>query len=144
VAAKENLTITQVFAARGKAETLEAARVALIRRIQQARREKGLERAVEHPLLSELAARHIDELEGEPDPRTLRTVGERISQETADAKDEAIRGVLVAAQLLPESQSFEPPEALRTRPGVRFGLAVAKAKQDNGRPMLRLLLLVSH
>jgi uncharacterized protein YkwD len=144
VRAPENLTITQVFAAKGRAETVGAARAALIRRIQAARSDAGLPKAVQHPLLTELAERHLPELGREPSPDELATVGERITKEVAEAGDKALRGgVVVAAQLLPDSESFDPPRALSTRASARFGLAIVKAPDAKGRPMLKLLLLVS-
>jgi uncharacterized protein YkwD len=142
VEAPENLTVTQVFATPGRDESAAVARNALVGRLQSERARRGLSAAELNPLLNELAQEHISELGAEPEPSELAKVGERVSAAVAAKKAEKIRGVAVAAQVLPDTRSFELPTAL-LGPKARFGLAVRKVENASGRPMVQLLLLVA-
>ncbi len=138
----ENLTVTQVFAMPGRAESPAAARDALIARIQGERASRGRGRAQLHPLLNDLAASHIAELDAGTTPGSLKAVAERVSAEVAATKGSTLRGVTAAGQLLPDSRSFQVPERLASALTAPFGLAVRKVPGAGGRPMLQLLLLI--
>lgn len=143
VSAPENLTITQIFATPGRAESPADARRALIENLQTERRRRGLPPAKQHPLLDQLAQDHIGDLSAENSPSSLQAAGERISEAVAAGKEADLRGITVGAQLLPDSDSFEAPRTLLTEPNARFGLAVRKTLDPAGRPMLQLLLIVA-
>lgn len=143
VHAPENLTITQVFAAPGRAETPAAARQALIRKIQAERRAHGRKPAALHPLLDELAREHIEALDAETSSSSLQQIGERVTEAVSARPDAKLGSVVVGAQLLPESSSLEVPQALLTSERGRFGLAVRRQPNPSGRPMLQVLLIVA-
>ena len=138
--AGESLTITQVFSHPGRAESPAAARKAFMQKIQAGRASRGLKKAEIHPLLDRLAARHIEELDAETSPSSLRAVGEQVSAEIS--ADAGLSGVSVGGQLLPDSQAIQLPEPLLESAKARFGLAVRMVPNASGRPMLQVLLLV--
>lgn len=142
VEARENLTMTQVFARPGREESPSEARKALVRHIQAERRRQALPAAEQHEALDELARLHIAELDAETSPSSLQAVGERVVAAVNARKDGDIRSVVVGAQLLADSESFEVSPALVKTRQVRFGLAVRQVPGAGGRPMLQLLLLV--
>jgi uncharacterized protein YkwD len=138
--AGESLTITQVFSHPSRAESPAAARKAFMQKIQAGRASRGLKKAELHPLLDRLAARHIEELDAETSPSSLRAVGEQVSAEISE--DAGLSGVSVGGQLLPDSQGIQLPEPLLESAKARFGLAVRTVPNASGRPMLQVLLLV--
>jgi len=142
VEARENLTITQVFARPGRAESAGAGERAVVQRIQSERATRGLARAQRHSKLDELAREHIDELDPETTPDSLGEVGKRINDTLAEAKKPAFRGIVVGAQLLPDSESFVVPASLLDGAKASFGIAVRQVKNETGRPQLQVLLLV--
>lgn len=142
VQAPENLTVTQVFASRSRAESPAQARATLIAQIQRVRAQRGLGRAEVHPLLNELAQKHIAELDAETSPSSLKAVSQRVSEDVVAAKPKGLKGVGATAQLLPDTRSFEAPDSLAGRSKAPFGLAVRKISGAGGRPMVQVLLLV--
>lgn len=142
VEARENLSITQVFARPGRSESPAVARRGFIQQIQNQRARNGLKPATAHPLLEKLADDQITELDQATSPKSLESVGTRISSAVSGASNTGLRSVAVGAQLLPDSESFQVPEPLLTQTRARFGLAVRKVSNAAGRPMLQLLVLV--
>lgn len=140
VHAPENLTITQVFARPGRAETPAQARAALIERIQAARADAGLPPAQLSPLLDELARAHVAELA--EDEARLSGIADRITEEVSKRREKGLRGVVVGAQRLADSSAFQVPSALTSERGASFGVAVHPAQGPGGRPVLQVLLLV--
>jgi hypothetical protein len=143
VEARENLTITQVFARPGRAESAAAAREAVVRRIQAERSSRGLSRAAPHALLDELSQQQIGKLDADNSPSSLQRAAENISEAVSERKDAGLSGVAVVAQLLPDSEGLEVPESLLSGATARFGLAVRQVPAATGRPMLQVLLLVA-
>lgn len=141
VEAPENLTITQVFAKPGRSETPAEAERALIDAIQKQRKSRGLGRAASLPLLEGLAEQHIAELDAQTSPSSLEQIGKRITEAVAKEQGAGLQGVVVGAQLLPDSDSFQVPQSLYATT-ARFGIAVRRLPGD-GRPMLQVLFVVA-
>lgn len=140
VHAAENLTITQVFARPGRAETPTEARAAVIERIQAARADAGLPPAKLSPLLDELARAHVAALA--EDEAQLPSIADRITEEVSKRREKGQRGVVVGAQRLAQSSAVQVPSALTREPGASFGVAVHPTQGPGGRPVLQVLLLV--
>jgi uncharacterized protein YkwD len=138
----ENLTVTQVFARPGRVESAQSAEHAMIQEIQAQRQRRGLPRAARHPLLSELAERHVDDLGGEANARRLEQVGSSVTAEVQKRRDHGLGAVVVGAQLISESSTFSVPDRLLQPKSTGFGLAVRQVPGRGGRPMLLVLILV--
>lgn len=135
-----NLTITQVFARPGQAESADEARQSIAVTLRQVRTERGLPPAPDSDLLRELAQRYVDSLaRGEVN---LDQVADRVTQEVSQHRSPKLRGVLVSAQRITQASEFQPPGELLSERNVSLGLAVAKAQEPNGRPVFQVLLLM--
>lgn len=137
-----NLTITQVFARPGRAESPQAARQSMLEAVSAARQKQGLGKLASDARLDTLAAEHLADLPVPPTDSALQSVGAAISKQLQDEPLEGVRGVIVGSQLLPESSAFQvAPELLR--PGTRhYGLGVSQVAGERGRPMLLVLVLI--
>jgi len=142
VADARNLTMTQVFARPGERESADDARAKMLALIQSARQKRGLKKAEVHPLLQELAERHLSDLAGEVSPSDLRSIGKQVIEQLSTRKVEDLRGVSAGGQLLTDSASLQPPDRLLQDPRAAFGIAVREVPGEGGRPMLQVLLLI--
>lgn len=136
----DNMTITQVFARPGRAESAAEARSSLLEAIQSARADAGKRPAKLSPLLDELARAHVATLA--EDEGQLERIADRITEEVSRRREKNQRGVVVGAQRITDSSTLQIPSPLLTEPEASFGLAVHPAKAPGGRPVLQVLLLI--
>lgn len=136
-----NFLFTQVFAKPTVQEAPAAAQQSILRAINQQRAAQHLSGLTLHPLLTRLANDHIDEVDPNDGGRSLVGVGNEVSAEVSAQKNTGFKAVMLAGQLVVDSASFEVPQPL-LRPEVRMGVAVRKASNEIGRPMLHVLFVI--
>lgn len=137
-----NYMFTQVFATPSAVESVDAARRKLLQVINQQRASAQVRPLSLHPLLTRLAAEHIDEVDPNDGGRSLGPVGGKVQDALAKARPAGISSVTLGTQLLVDSSSFEVP-ALLLQPGTQAGLALRQAGNEVGRPMLQVLLIMA-
>jgi uncharacterized protein YkwD len=136
-----NFLFTQVFAKPSAQETPAAAQQSVLRTINTERAARKLPALSLHPLLTRIANQHIDEIDPNDGGRSLSGVGKKVSVEVSAEKNSAFGSVMLTGQLIVDSSSLEVPAPLLT-PGARMGLAVRKAPNEIGRPMLHVLFVI--
>jgi hypothetical protein len=136
-----NFLFTQVFARPTVQETPAAAQQAILRAINRQRAAQHWSGLTLHPLLTRLANDHIDEIDPNDGGRSLAGVGNAVSAEVSAQKNTGFKAVMLTGQLIVDSASFEVPPPL-LRPEARVGVAVRKAPNEIGRPMLHVLFVI--
>ena len=137
-----NLTITQVFAKPGKAETATEAKAAVQAVIRRTRQEKNLPSAVPNARLTAYAEEHLRASLNDSGDLDVESIGNSIAKLLAKAPIPGIKGVSVGSQVMVDSSQFQVPSAL-LREGPRpFGLAVGEASPAGKRPVLKVLVVV--
>ncbi len=137
-----NLVFTQVFAKPGQIQSPAEARRSIIHTLETERRAAGLAPLRSNRRLDELAESHIGELPMEPSPRSLQAVGEAVANELSRKPIDGVAGVSVGGQLLWDTGQFVLPAAARQARAGSFGLAVRRVSGPDGRPQLKILLLL--
>ncbi|HEX2881431.1 MAG TPA: CAP domain-containing protein [Polyangiaceae bacterium] len=137
-----NFLFTQVFAKPTVQETPAAAQRSILQQLNQRRAAQQLPALTAHPLLTKLAMAHIAEVDPNDGGRSLGRVGEEISKEVAAQKNTGFSGVLLMGQLLVDSSTVEVPAVL-LQSGSHIGLAVRRAPNEIGRPMLQVLFVIA-
>ncbi len=133
------LLVTQVFATPIKNQDPVAARGVMLRRIAEARRAAGVRALPSHALLEKLAKKHIADVPNGADASANQRIGDAIAGELQNS---GMTGVSVGTTVFLAPQMYEP-SGLVTDPGARgYGLATAPAKDEQGRPAIKALLLV--
>jgi hypothetical protein len=137
-----NFLFTQVFAKPTVQEAPEAAQRAVLQIINQRRASQSLPALSLHPLLTKLAHEHIAKVDPNDGGRGLGRVGEEVSQQVAAQKNTGFSGVMLMGQLLVDSSHLEMPSVL-LEPKASVGLAVRRAPNEIGRPMLQVLFVIA-
>jgi hypothetical protein len=137
-----NFLFTQVFAKPTAQEDPTVAQRSILQQINQQRAEQKLPAITAHPLLTKLATEHIDEIDPNDGGRSLGRVGEEVAKEVAAEKNAGFSGVMLMGQLLVDSSSLEVPAVL-LQSGSRVGIAVRRAPNEIGRPMLQVLFVMA-
>jgi hypothetical protein len=142
VADPTNLIATQVFATPATVAEPGSSRELVLERIQAARKERGLPPAKEHPLLMELAEANVDSIPDDLSGSDAARIGQEVAKRLANEKGHGLKGVSVGTVLFIAVELFEPGAAVLA-PGVKaLGIATAAAKDERGRPAVKVLLLV--
>lgn len=142
VASRENLLFTQLFSHPSKVESMAAAGLAIENAILRARREKKLSALRKDSELTRLAAEKIEGLPAHATDRDMRKVGDAIQGILEKQKPLRFRGVAVAGQGLVDSSQFDVGGALLDPQARSVGVAVGKAKDQDGRSVLKVLVVV--
>jgi uncharacterized protein YkwD len=133
-----NLTVTQVFARPSENEAPERATRRTLDRLDQERRERGHGPSKRSAQLTQLAQKHVAELDAETSSGSV----ERASQNIVEAlKGPEGGSLMISAQVVPGSEQVAFPEALLEAKAVHVGLAMRRVQGEHGRPALQLLLL---
>lgn len=137
-----DLTITQVFAKPASSQSPSQASSQIEQAIQKARRKSGLTALGKDQRLTALARKHIRDLPGDFSGKDARKVGDAVERKySKGAPKNASAVVAVAAQFL-DAEEFLVPSIVTSRQTIRYGLAVGRVKDEQGRPALTLLLLL--
>jgi uncharacterized protein YkwD len=137
--ASERLLVTQVFAKPLEPADPAAARAVVARRVAEARRAAGLRALPAHPLLERLAKKHVADVADNLDPSAARKIGESVTGELAGS---GLTGVAVGSSVFIAAELYEPRGAVTRREARALGIATAKARDERGRPAVKVLLLV--
>lgn len=139
VGAPENLLVTQVFATPIAPTDPAQAADAVARTIQQTRREAGLKPLPRNPKLDELARKHVNELADDLDPSSSAAIGTKVKGALTDS---GLRGIAVGAGLFLAPEMFEAKGAAMQAQARSIGIATAPARDERGRPAIKVLLIV--
>ena len=137
-----NYTFTQVFAQPGQEESLTEAQQSIAAIIAKQRRKAGLPPVSANPRLAQLAEQYIDAMPNEPSPDALQKIGNSVADELATTPIPGVRGVSVGGQLLWQSEQYSPSPALLQAKVRHYGLAIRRVTDANGRPQLKVLILL--
>ena len=138
----DNLTITQVFAAPVDLESPERARNILLERIASERDRKGLKKNISDAALMRLAQKYIPRLADDLSRNSLAEVNKLVAGELARKKANIKVAIAASAHLILSAKSCTLPEDLLDETARRFGIAAAKANDEQGQPRLKLLVLI--
>lgn len=139
VGAPENILVTQVFAAPIAPIDPAQAAETVARTIQQARKAAGLKPLPRHPKLDDLARKHVNEIADDLDPSASAAVGAKV---TSALSGSGLRGAVVGTSLFLAPELFEAKGAVLQAQARAVGMATAPARDERGRPAIKLLLIV--
>ena len=139
VGAPENLLVTQVFATPIAPVDPAQAVASVAQKIQKARRAAGLGALPRDPKLDELARQHVGDVTDDLDPAASERIGKAVTGALAGSK---LRGVLVGTTLFLTPAIYEPTGTVVEGAARAIGIAAAPARDQRGRPAIKVLLLV--
>lgn len=139
VAARENLLVTQVFATPIEPVDPGEALLVVAARIQDARRAAGLRPLPRDAKLDELARKHVGEVPDDLGPQAAERIGQAV---TGALTGSGLRGVMVGTSLFLTPAIYEAKGAVVSKAARAVGIAAAPAKDERGRPAIKVLFLV--
>jgi len=135
------LTITQVFGKPVELDTPEQAAEHVRQAITAARRQAGLPALAPHAVLEELAAKHLEDLPDDVPASAVDDIGDLIAAELNERQGHGLAAVGLAARALFSASELPVPPAA-SDPAVRhLGLASRAARDQRGRPRVKMLIL---
>lgn len=137
-----SLTITQVFSKPMRAESPGEAKATIARRIDQERRKRGLPPLRKDSGLNSLAQQNLRALDGNVTRGDLKRVGEAVEKSYARKNRSANGAIVTIAQNLVSGGDLQISGALTSPGASRYGLAVKKVRDERGRPLLVVLLVL--
>jgi uncharacterized protein YkwD len=134
------LTVTQVFARPARVDTPDEAVGGATRRIAGTRAAVGLAALNDHPLLVELARAYVADLDDVSPGRSLANIADAAAKRIGERGGHDLRGIQLVAQVLFEGATIESPSFTSA---VRYqGIAAAPARDQRGRPRVKVLVLL--
>ncbi|NUP04826.1 MAG: CAP domain-containing protein [Polyangiaceae bacterium] len=134
------LLFVQVFARTVNQETPAEAKAVVLAKITKARAANGKPAPTIHPVLDELAQKYVEEVDDSMDPGALDKLGVRV---LADVKDRgAGLSVVVSGQRAIAASEYEPSALMTDKTPLSIGIGAAPAKDERGRPAVKILVLV--
>ncbi len=131
---------TQLFAKPVTVMSLEQAREVVLEKVAQARKKAGLPNVQVHPVLERLAQDHVDQVDGKKPGRTLGQISESVIKSLSKERGLDLRSVEAGAQAGLSADMFRPEDML-DRSVRAVGFAIAQDKDEQGKPMLKMLFL---
>jgi uncharacterized protein YkwD len=136
------LTITQVFAQPVTLDSPAEAKDKLVRAIGIERKKRGLPPLALHPLLNELAARYLPELPDVVPESAVDDIGDEVQNHLNDSNDHGLSAIGLVAQTFFNADEFPVPAASSDGAVRHYGIAATDAKDDRGRPRVKVLMLL--
>lgn len=136
------LVITQVFARPAKLATPAEAGPAVVRVLNAARQKAGLGPLTMHPMLTDLADKHIARLPDDVDPGAVSDIGDEVQKVLNDRDDHGLSSVQILGQAVFNADEFTVPDGVLDARSAAIGVAAAKATDERGRPRVKVLALV--
>jgi len=135
------LTITQVFARPTFAESPQQATPRIVSAMQATRAHRQLPALQSHPLLEQVARDQVVRLADHLPQHSIDQVGAAMSHALNSRHDHGLRSMQLSAQLVFNATDYQVPASVHD-PGTRaFGIGVAPARDEKGRPRLKVLVL---
>lgn len=131
---------TQLFAKPVTEMSLAQAREVVLEKVAQARKKAGLPNLTVHPVLERLAQEHVDRVDAKKPGRTLGQISESVIKALGKERGLDLRSVEAGAQAGLSADMFRPEDML-DRSVRAMGFAIAEDKDDQGKPMLKMLFL---
>lgn len=142
VAHPDMLLFVQVYAKTVVQESPARAKEIVLAKITQVRADAGLPAPKVNATLEELAGRFVGEVDDAMDASTLDAVGKRVLAELKKGAGAGGLSVLVSGQRVVAASEYQPTQSIATKPTVELGIGAAAAKDDQGRPAIKVLVLV--
>jgi uncharacterized protein YkwD len=136
------LTVTQVFAKPAHLDTPDEALAAVRSELSAARKKRGLAPLASHPLLEKLAERFISDLPDDVPEGAVDDIGDRVTAELNDEEDHGLSAVGVVAQRMFSASELSLPSAIGEAAMRHMGAAAAEARDERGRPRVKMLVLL--
>jgi uncharacterized protein YkwD len=133
------ILVTQVFATPIREQDPDAAKAAIAKRVSDARKSAGLRPLPSHPLLDKLAKKHVSDISDDLDKSSAERVGIAVTKELSGS---GLSGVSVGASVFLTPELYEPNGAVMSGNAKALGIATTDAKDDRGRPAIKVLFLV--
>lgn len=137
----EFLVFVQVFAHVVVQEEPAVAKRIIIEKITKARAANGGSAPKIDPILDELAAKYVTELDDKVEPSALQPIGKRVLDDVAKSAISDV-SVLVSGQRVIAASEYTPTSSVLDKPNLVMGVGVARARDDGGHPALKVLVLV--
>jgi uncharacterized protein YkwD len=131
---------TQLFAKPVTVMSLAQAREVVLEKVAQARKKAGLPNLQLHPVLERLAQDHVNQVDAQKPGRTLGQISESVIKSLSKERGLDLRSVEAGAQAALSADMFRPEDML-DRSVRTIGFAIATDKDEQGKPMLKMLFL---
>lgn len=137
---RDMLLFVQVFARPVVQEKPEQARALVLEKITRARAARGKPAPNLSPVLSELAGKYVQLVDDTMDRAALDVVGSKV---LADVRDRgAGLTVIVSGQRVIAASEYEPSAVMLDKSPLTIGVGAAPARDEKGRPAVKILVLV--
>ena len=136
------LMITQVFAMPATPMSPAQAPAAVLRVLNTARSRAGLAGLAPHPFLAELAERYVDDLPDDVPSGAVGDISSEVAEDLGDAEGHGLDSVQLLAQAVFGADDFTVPDSIRNARANSIGVAARKARDERGRPRIKVLALV--
>lgn len=136
------LLITQVFARPAAVASPSEAASGVLARLNAARRERGIRALSPHPMLDELADDHVGDLADAVPSGAVSDIGEEVSKALNDRDGHGLTAIQILAQAVFDAEEFAVPDAALDARTAAVGIAAREARDDRGRPRVKILVLL--
>lgn len=138
------ITITQVFTRPTYLDSPDKAVLGVAAAIQAARAQRGLAALVVHPLLEQIAHEHVGPLPDDLPRDAIDRVGEAMGHALNDRRDHGLRSMQLSAQAVFNATLYNLPAIAVDARTRAMGIAAAPARDDKGRPRVKVLTIFGH
>jgi len=135
------MLFVQVFARPVVQESPKEAKAAVLARITSNRAAKGLKAPTIDPVLDELADQYVNEVDDEMSRGSLDSVGKRVLEDMTK-KSRSSLAVVVSGQRVVAASEYEPTPSLLSKAELVLGIGAGKARDERGRPAVKVLVLM--
>jgi uncharacterized protein YkwD len=135
------LTVTQVFANPTPLASPETMRGEVVALLDQARQKAGLPKLTEHPTLQRVVEAHIAKLPDDLPEGAVSDIGASMGRDLSADPSHGLRNISLAAQVLANANELSLPSSVKERTTRHYGMVTTKARDERGRPKVKVLVL---
>ena len=134
------MLFVQVFARTVSQESPEQAKALVLQKITKSRAARGKPPPVVSAVLGELADKYVKLVDDSMDRSALDAIGAKVLGEVRDRG--AGLTVIVSGQRVIAASEYEPSAVTLDKSSLTLGVGAAPAKDEKGRPAVKILVLV--
>ncbi len=134
------MLFVQVFARTVSQESPEQAKLLVLQKITKSRGARGKPPPVVSAVLGELADKYVKLVDDSMDRSALDAIGAKVLGEVRDRG--AGLTVIVSGQRVIAASEYEPSAVTLDKSSLTLGVGAAPAKDEKGRPAVKILVLV--